>query len=103
VADLNKALAMAVKTGKVLFGANSASKSAMTGKFRLIVAASNCPRGLRENLEQCCKLSKIPFVIYPGTSLELGRVCGKPFLISALAVRDPGDSDILEIAVKNSV
>jgi len=103
VADLNKALAMAVKTGKVLFGVNSATRSAMTGKIRLIVASSNCPEEFLENLERYCKLSKIPFVIYPGTSLELGRVCGKPFLVSALAIRDPGDSDILEVAVKDSV
>jgi len=103
VADLNKALAMAVKTGKVLFGVNSATRSAMTGKIHLIVASSNCPEEFLENLEQYCKLSKVPFVIYPGTSLELGRVCGKPFLVSALAIRDPGDSDILEVAVKDSV
>jgi len=103
VVDLNKALAMAVKTGKVLFGVNSATKSAMTGKIRLIVAASNCPEKLLENIEFYCKLSKVPFVIYPGTSLELGRICGKPFLVSALAVREPGDSDILEVAVEDSV
>jgi len=100
VADLDKALAMAAKTGKVLFGANSASKSAMSGKVRLIVAASNCPRELRESLEHYCKLSKVPFIVYPRTSLELGRVCGRPFVVSALAVRDPGDSDILKVAVE---
>ncbi|MCW4021421.1 MAG: 50S ribosomal protein L30e [Candidatus Bathyarchaeota archaeon] len=103
MADLNRALAMAVKTGKVLFGANSTLKGAMTGKVQLIVAASNCPEKLRANLEYYCKLSKVPFVIYPRTSLELGRVCGKPFIVSALTIRDPGDSDILKTAVKNGV
>lgn len=100
MADLDKALAMAVKTGKVLFGANSASKNSMSGKVRLIVAASNCPKELRESLEYYCKLSKVPFIVYPRTSLELGRVCGKPFVVSALAIREPGDSDILKLAVK---
>jgi len=103
MADLNKSLAIATKTGKVMFGANSASKGAMTGKIRLVVAASNCPEKVRENLRHCCKLSKIPFLAYPGTGLELGRVCGKPFVVSTLAIRDPGDSDILEIAVESSV
>jgi len=103
VADLNNALAIAVKTGKVLFGANSTLKIAMTGKVRLIVAASNCPEEIRENLEYYCKLSKIPIIFYPGTSLELGRVCDKPFFVSALAIRDPGNSNILEIAVEKNV
>jgi large subunit ribosomal protein L30e len=103
VADLNTALTMAVKTGKVLFGANSTLKSAMSGKVRLIVVASNCPDNLRANLEHYSKLSKIPFLIYPWTSVELGRICGKPFVVSALAVRDPGDSDILEIMRRESV
>lgn len=100
MADLDKALAIAAKTGKVLFGANSASENAMSGKVRLVVAASNCPSELRENLEYYCRLSKVPFIIYPRTSLELGRVCGKPFVVSALAIRDPGDSDILKVAVQ---
>ncbi len=103
MADLDKALAMAVKTGKVLFGVNSASKNAVTGKVRLVVAASNCPKEQLESLEHHCRLSKIPFVVFPRTSLELGKVCGKPFVVSAVAIRDPGDSDILNIAVKASV
>ena len=103
MADLNTALAMAVKTGKILFGANSTLESAMSGKVRLVVAASNCPKNLRAELERHCKLSKIPFLVYPRTSVELGRLCGKPFVVSALAVRDPGDSDILEIARQENV
>lgn len=103
MADLNTALAMAVNTGKVLFGANSTLKSAMSGKVQLVVTASNCPEKLRTDLEHYCNLSKIPFLVYPRTSVELGRICGKPFVVSALAVRDPGDSDVLEIARQESV
>jgi len=102
VPDIDGSLVRTVKTGKVLFGAKSSLKSAATGKVRLIVVASNCPLKIRENLEYYCKLSRIPLVIYPKTSLDLGRLCGKPFAVSTLAIRDPGDSDILEIAVKNS-
>jgi len=103
VADLNKALAIAVKTGKVSLGTNSTLKSVSTGKVRLVVVASNCPKKVREDLEYYSKLSKILIIPYSGTSLELGRVCGKPFLVSALAIRDPGDSDILSIAVETDV
>jgi large subunit ribosomal protein L30e len=35
--------------------------------------------------------------IYNGTSLDLGAVCGKPFEVSALSIKEPGDSNILKI------
>ncbi len=95
--DVNRAIATATKTGKIQFGANSALKSAKTQKAKLIIVASNCPQRIREDIEYYCKLSKIPVSIYKGSSLDLGAVCGKPFGVSALSVREPGDSDILKI------
>jgi len=94
---INKAIATTVKTGKVLFGANNAIKNAKIGKARLIIVAANCPRNVREDISYYCKLSKIPVVVYNGTSIRLGAVCGKPFMVSALTIREPGDSDILEL------
>lgn len=99
--DVNKAIATAVKTGKVSFGANNAVKGAKLGKSKLIVVASNCPRRVREDIEYYCKLSKIPIFVYNGTGIDLGAACGKPFAVSALSIRELGDSDILRI-VKSS-
>ena len=96
--DVNKAIATTAKTGKVLFGANSALKSAKTRKAKLIIVASNCPQNIREDIEYYCELSKVPVSIYKGNSLDLGAVCGKPFEVSALTIKEPGDSDILKIA-----
>ena len=42
--DIDKALASAVKTGKVSFGSNVALQNAKTGKAKMIVLASNCPK-----------------------------------------------------------
>jgi large subunit ribosomal protein L30e len=97
VIDINKAIATTVKTGKVLFGANNAIKSVKTGRAKLVLLAANCPRRIREDIEYYSKLSAIPVIIYNGTSIDLGAVCGKPFMVSALTVRDPGDSDILKL------
>jgi large subunit ribosomal protein L30e len=97
VIDINKAVATTVKTGKVLFGAKNTVKTAKVGKAKLIIVAANCPRSIREDIENYCRLSKIPIVIYNGTSIDLGMACGKPFMVSALTVRDPGDSDILKL------
>jgi large subunit ribosomal protein L30e len=93
---------MSVKTGKILFGAVSALNSAITGKARMVIVANNCPQNVRDKIKYFCKISKIPFITFNKTSLELGRICNKPFVVSALAIRDPGDSDILEIMVNNN-
>ncbi len=95
--DVNKAIMTIVKTGKVLFGANNALKTAKVGKAKLIIVAANCSQGVRGDIEYYCGLSKIPIIIYNGTNIDLGVVCGKPFKVSALTVRDPGDSDILKL------
>ncbi|MDH7563943.1 MAG: 50S ribosomal protein L30e [Candidatus Bathyarchaeota archaeon] len=95
--DVNKGIATAVKTGKVSFGANSARQHAQTGKTKLIILASNCPPSLREDIEHCCRLSKVPMIIFKGSSLDLAAVCGKPFAVSALSIREAGDSEILKL------
>jgi len=95
--EIDKALNITIKSGKVLFGSNTAIKSALTGRAKMIVIASNCPQDIREKIEQYCKLSNIPLLVYPGSSLDLGFTCGKPFVVSALTIRDPGDSNILEL------
>jgi len=95
--DIDKAIVSAVKTGKVSFGANSAIQSAKTGKTRLIILASNCPKNIREDIEYYCKLSNIPLITYKGSSTDLATLCGKPFIVSTLSIREPGDSEILKL------
>ncbi len=95
--DVDKAIAAAVRTGKVSFGANSAIQNAQSGKTKLIVLASNCPQILREDVEYYCKLSNVPLITYKGSSLDLAGVCGRPFTVSALSIREPGDSEILKL------
>jgi large subunit ribosomal protein L30e len=95
--DVNKAITTTAKTGKIQFGASSALKSAKAKKAKLILLASNCPQSMREDIEYYCKLSEIPVSVYKGDSSELGALCGKPFEVSALTVKEPGDSNILKI------
>jgi len=101
--DINKAITKTVKSGKVLFGAESAINNAKIGKAKLIIVAANCPQKTREGVQYYCKLSNIPMIIYNGTSIELGAVCGKPFMVSALTIREQGDSNILKLARATNV
>lgn len=94
--DIDKALASAVKTGKVSFGANAALLNAKTGKAKMIVLAANCPQDIKENIEYYAKLSKVPIMTHKGDSMDLANICSKMFIISALSIREPGDSEILK-------
>jgi large subunit ribosomal protein L30e len=81
----------------VSFGVNTATQCAKTGKVKLIILAANCPKTMREDIESCCKLSNVPLVTYKGSSMDLAITCRKPFIISALSIREPGDSEILKL------
>ena len=95
--DVNKAIATAVKTGKVSFGANAALQNAKTGKAKLIILAANCPKDIKEQVEYYGKISKVPVMTYKGASMDLAVVCNKLFIISALSIRETGDSEILKV------
>ena len=99
MADIDKSLENAVKTGKVLFGTKDALRSLKSAKAKAVVIASNCPKEYREKFEYYSELSKIPIILYDGTGLDLGLVCGKAFRITVLTIRAEGDSDILRIKV----
>ena len=95
--DINKAIGAAVKTGKVSFGAVSALQNAKTGKAKMIVVAANCPAETKAEIERYSRLSEVPVVAFRGSGLDLAAACGKPFNVSALSIREAGDSDIMKL------
>ena len=94
---MNKAILTVVKTGKVSFGARTALQNAKTGKAKMIVLATNCPKNIKEQVEYYGRISKVPIMTYKGTSIDLAAICNKLFIISAISIRETGDSEILKI------
>jgi len=101
--DVDKAIGTAVKTGKVVLGAENAIKNAQTGKAKLIMVSANCPTEIRGDIEYYGELSGVNIVVYRGTSIDLGMACKKPFMVSALTIKEPGDSDILKLVEQPSL
>jgi large subunit ribosomal protein L30e len=60
----------------------------------MIILAKNSQEALQKLVSQ---KEGIPVYIFEGSSMQLGKACGKPFLVSALAIVDPGESDILSL------
>jgi large subunit ribosomal protein L30e len=96
--DVNKQIEIAVRTGKVSFGVKEALDAARFAKAKLLIMASNCPAPHRLDILEYAKQSSVPVYDYRGSSVDLGGACLKPFLISVLTVKEPGDSEILKLA-----
>ena len=96
--DVNKQIRMAVKTGKVDFGTKTALSSVRQSKAKLVILASNCPGTQRDDIMYNADLSEVPIYVFQGSSLDLGALCEKPYPVSALTVKEAGDSSVLELA-----
>jgi large subunit ribosomal protein L30e len=96
--DFNKQLQIAVRSGKIALGIKETLDAARFAKGKLLVLASNCPARDRQNITQYAKQSGVPIFDYPGTSVDLGAACLKRFVVAALTIKEPGDSDILKLA-----
>jgi len=96
MADLQKAISLTVKTGKVTFGYKETLEALRGGKAKLVILAGNSPDEKRKELQLLSKISDTPMVQYEGSSFDLGTVCGTPFTVLSMAIRDAGDSDILK-------
>jgi large subunit ribosomal protein L30e len=96
--DVNKQLQIAVRSGKVALGVKETLDAARYAKARLLILASNCPAQPRQDIVQYAKQSGVPVFNYPGTSVDLGASCLKRFVVAALAVKEPGDSEILKLS-----
>ncbi|MCD6196423.1 MAG: 50S ribosomal protein L30e [Staphylothermus sp.] len=98
--DFVRALQMAIKTGEVVLGSKKTLKLVLHGKAKLVVIAANVPPELKRDIEYYAKLSNIPVYKFPGTNIELGTLAGKPFSVAAMAIVDPGQSNILDIVME---
>ena len=94
--DVDRGIRVAVDTGDVILGSEKSIQSLKLGKGKLVVVARNSPKDIIEDVEYYANLSNIPFIVYDGTSVDLGSVCGKPFTVATLIINDPGDSTILD-------
>jgi len=98
--DIKKSLRLAVDSGKVEFGVNKAKKLIANGEAKLIIISNDCPVETKNEVQRKAKLAAIPIYHIDEKASLLGSSCGKPFVVSVLAIVDPGNSDILELVKK---
>jgi large subunit ribosomal protein L30e len=94
--ELEKAISMAISTGKVKIGYSATIKSVLSGKVKATLISNNIPLDSKKILLRNCELSQIPVIEYKKTGFDLGAACGRPHIVSTLAILDPGNSKILD-------
>ncbi len=95
--NASREIRRAVDSGKVVFGQREAAYYLKQGKGELVVFAQNIPRIIKEELQHAAQLSNIPVYLADANALEIGNICGKPFVISTLLVLDQGKSKASEL------
>lgn len=100
--DVAKEIRRAVDSGIVSFGEREAEKIILKDKVQLVIISANASKQSRERIEQYCKISETPVFGFKGNGLELGTICGKPFTVSMLAVKNAGKSKILSALKQKS-
>jgi len=96
--DVNKQLQIVVRSGKVELGIKEALDAARFAKGKIMILAYKCTARSRMDIVNYAKQSGVPIFEYPGTSVDLGSACLKRFVVAALTIKEPGDSEILKLA-----
>ena len=96
--DVNKTLKDVSKKGSILIGEKQTKAAVQKGTAKLVVIANNCP--YNETLLAMAKEHQVPVYIYTATGVDLGYACGRNFPISAFAVLEEGESNILQLVQK---
>jgi large subunit ribosomal protein L30e len=97
VVDIGRELQVAINTGKVVIGFEETKKAVLAGTPKMVILAANAPKWARDDIEYYAKLAGIPIFVFPGSSIELGAAAKRPHRIMAIAVVDPGQSEILKL------
>lgn len=91
--NIDRALRSSIRTGKVVLGSNLTVEAGASGLAKLVINAIDCPEEVSRELKEV----DVPVYNYSGRGTDLGSACGKPFSVAALAVIEPGDSEIMAL------
>lgn len=93
--ELSVAVKRILESGKMEFGSKKTIEKVKNGEAKFVVVSSNCPD--RKKIEESSKIAEVQVIASKLTSIQLGKLCGKPFLVSSICVMDAGAVNFKEI------
>ncbi|MEK6973166.1 MAG: 50S ribosomal protein L30e [archaeon] len=95
--DVKKEIRRAVDTGKAVCGEKVCKRAIMNDDGELAITSKNMKNEEKEEVKYLSGLAKMPYYEFEGTSMELGTVCGKPFGISVMVIKNMGKSKLNQL------
>ncbi|MDP9197498.1 MAG: ribosomal L7Ae/L30e/S12e/Gadd45 family protein [Thermoproteota archaeon] len=97
--SLEKIIKDAVSVNKCRFGSREVLNS--TKGSKLIVLTESVSEDIKLRIIEQARATEIPILDYKGNSIQLGKLCNKPFRVSAIALKMGDEEDIRNILVGN--
>jgi large subunit ribosomal protein L30e len=95
VKKLEKIAREAISSKKYKVGTREVMKSIKGTK--LLIISESMGQKLKEKLENQASNSSIPLYYFRGSSLQLARLCGVPYRVSAISLKTGNIEDINEV------
>jgi large subunit ribosomal protein L30e len=92
---LEKVIKDAIEDDKCSFGTKEAISTIKNSK--LVILSHSVSEEILEKIREAAKNAKVPTLNYNGSSVELGRLCGAQFRISALSLKTLSDTNLKAI------
>lgn len=89
---LNKVIKDLVAPGKYKCGLKEVLPSIKASK--LLILSNSVPLPARSEIEEKSRESAVPICYYEGNSVQLGKLCNKPFRVSVIALKSGTEEDI---------
>ena len=89
---LEKVIKDAMDDKKCSLGAKEVISSMKNSK--LIILSQSVPKSIHQKIQETAQSSKIPTLNFKGSSVELGRLCGTQFRISALSLKTLSETNL---------
>jgi large subunit ribosomal protein L30e len=80
-------LRTALNNKNVIIGTKRTIKYLKIKNVKLVILANNCSENIKKDIEHYANLSEVKVETFDGTGKQLGIFCGKPFSITALAIK----------------
>ena len=92
---LEKVIKDSMEDDKCILGAKEAINSIKNSK--LVVISESVKKNLLKKIKDNAKNSKVHTINFKGSSVELGRLCGTQFRISALSLKTLSETNLKTI------
>ena len=90
---LEKVIKDAVATDNYRSGMKEVLQSVKGSKL-VVISSKSIDSIDRNNLQQQANASNVPLYEFPGNSIQLGKLCNKPFRITAIAINTGSAAEI---------